>query len=98
MELVIKYLEAHRESILMDLELIKNDTKTRYAIEKRKELEPFLEQITRAVAILSRVTQTNELLPHVSNSLPNHCSFWNKECFADYACENGAICEYDKRQ
>lgn len=40
MDLVINYLEAHKESILMDLELIKNDTKTRYSIEKRKQLEP----------------------------------------------------------
>lgn len=37
-------------------------------------------------------------IQRVSNSLPDHCSFWNKECFTDYACENGAICEYDKRQ
>lgn len=53
MDLVIKYLEAHIESILMDLELIKNDTKTRYAIQKRKELEPMLEQFTSAVDKLS---------------------------------------------
>jgi len=63
----IELLKKRKAQIEFDLSMIKNDLKTRYANEIRKDLLPKLDNINCALANISEREQANELLPLVSD-------------------------------
>ena len=74
----IELLTKEKINIIKDLALVEQDTKTRYAIEKRKDLEPKLADINRVLGECSH-EYSGLNIPVVSVSFCEWCGIELKE-------------------
>ena len=69
MEYVIKILREEKQRLINQRQMFRLAL-TKNSIDSRNKIDDEISQIERAMVELSNVSQANELLPHVSFSLP----------------------------
>jgi RNA polymerase-binding transcription factor DksA len=68
MEYVIKILREEKQRLINQRQMFRLAL-TKNSIDSRNKIDDEISQIERAMVELSNVSQANELLPHVSNSV-----------------------------